>query len=283
MAIAAIARWRELHRHAAALVQHRGDDAAVDHAGRGVADEHRMIGQAAPGLAGLEAVELQADDAAVDRAALAIIRTLSSKAPGSSIVTVISKAPPGVSRPSRPAIAELAGAGCRLTWKSRLEPMTPVSRSGPPRSRRRERNSAAPRHGTARPGSACSRRCRHCLRRPRDVAVQRHVGEGRAIERDPVATDQRVVDILQHLVGGLDRLRGVQRGFEKGDQTGRAGAVGDLVRRHRQPFLHRGRAGGVVRQPVCPAVLLRQIDQDRIGIRPSPDRRRPAPGPDRSG
>jgi len=60
---------RELHRHAAALVQHRGDDAAMQDAGLGVADEDGAIGQAGPGLAGREAVELEPADMAVVGAA----------------------------------------------------------------------------------------------------------------------------------------------------------------------------------------------------------------------
>ena len=48
---------RELHGHAAALVEHRGDDAAMQHAGCGVADEDRAVRQAGPGLAGGGAVE----------------------------------------------------------------------------------------------------------------------------------------------------------------------------------------------------------------------------------
>ena len=60
---------RELDRHAAALVEHRGDDAAVKHAGPGIADEDRAVRQARPGLASGGAVELKAADLAVDRAA----------------------------------------------------------------------------------------------------------------------------------------------------------------------------------------------------------------------
>ena len=56
---------RELHGHAAALVQHRGDDAAVQHAGLGVADEDGAIGQAGPGLGRRKAVELEPADMAV--------------------------------------------------------------------------------------------------------------------------------------------------------------------------------------------------------------------------
>ena len=62
------ARGRQLHRHAAALVQHAGHHAAMHHAGGLVADEHRMIGQAAPGLPGLAAIELKPDQGAVQRA-----------------------------------------------------------------------------------------------------------------------------------------------------------------------------------------------------------------------
>ncbi len=62
---------RELHRHAAGLVQHRRHHAAVDHAGPGVADECRPVGQAGPGLAGRSAVERQPADIAIGRAAAA--------------------------------------------------------------------------------------------------------------------------------------------------------------------------------------------------------------------
>src|SRR5207245_3908262 len=60
---------RELHRHAAALVQHRGDNAAMQHAGLGIADEDGTVGQARPGLTWSEPVEPETADMAVVGAA----------------------------------------------------------------------------------------------------------------------------------------------------------------------------------------------------------------------
>ena len=56
----------ELDGHAAALVKHRGDDAAVQHAGLGVADEDRTVGQARPGLSWRGAVEPKPADISID-------------------------------------------------------------------------------------------------------------------------------------------------------------------------------------------------------------------------
>ena len=69
VAIDARAVERELDGHAAALVEHRGDDAAVQDAGLGVADEDGTVGQARPGLAGSGAVKPKSADMAIDGAA----------------------------------------------------------------------------------------------------------------------------------------------------------------------------------------------------------------------
>jgi hypothetical protein len=60
---------RELDGHAAALVEHGGDDAAVKDARLCVADEDRAVGQAGPGFAGRGAVEPKATDRSIDGAA----------------------------------------------------------------------------------------------------------------------------------------------------------------------------------------------------------------------
>ena len=60
---------RELHGHAAALVEHGGDHAAVQHARLDVADKDRLVGQAGPGLAARDAVDFQPAGAAVKRPA----------------------------------------------------------------------------------------------------------------------------------------------------------------------------------------------------------------------
>jgi hypothetical protein len=57
---------RELDGHAAALVEHGGDDPAVKHAGLRVADEDRTVRQARPGLAGGGAVEPKSADQSID-------------------------------------------------------------------------------------------------------------------------------------------------------------------------------------------------------------------------
>ena len=57
---------RELDGHAAALVEHGGDDPAVKHAGIRVADEDRTVRQARPGLAGGGAVEPKSADQSID-------------------------------------------------------------------------------------------------------------------------------------------------------------------------------------------------------------------------
>ena len=62
---------RELHRHAAGFVQHRGDDAAMQHADIRVADEDRPIGQPGPRLARRFAIEPEAADMPVIGAELA--------------------------------------------------------------------------------------------------------------------------------------------------------------------------------------------------------------------
>ena len=66
----AVAVERELHGHAAALVKHGGDHAAVDHAGLRVADEDGLVGQAGPGLAALGTIDAKSAGAAVERPAL---------------------------------------------------------------------------------------------------------------------------------------------------------------------------------------------------------------------
>jgi len=60
---------RELDGHAAALVEHGGDDPAVKHAGLRVADEDRTVRQARPGFAGGGAVEPKPADQSIDGAA----------------------------------------------------------------------------------------------------------------------------------------------------------------------------------------------------------------------
>ena len=60
---------RELDRHAAALVEHGGDHAAVDHTGLGVAGEDGLVGQAGPGLAALGTIDAEPAGAAIERPA----------------------------------------------------------------------------------------------------------------------------------------------------------------------------------------------------------------------
>jgi hypothetical protein len=59
----------ELHGHAAALVEHGGDDAAVQNARLGVADEDGTVGLARPGFSGSGAVEPKSADVSIDRTA----------------------------------------------------------------------------------------------------------------------------------------------------------------------------------------------------------------------
>jgi hypothetical protein len=56
---------RELDGHAAALVEHGGDDAAVKNAGLGIADEDGTVGQARPGFCGGGAVEPKSADVSI--------------------------------------------------------------------------------------------------------------------------------------------------------------------------------------------------------------------------
>jgi hypothetical protein len=56
----------ELDGHAAALVEHGGDHAAVNNACLRIANEDRTVRQAGPSLAGGGAVELQPADVSID-------------------------------------------------------------------------------------------------------------------------------------------------------------------------------------------------------------------------
>ena len=56
----------ELDGHAAALVEHGGDDAAVKNACLGVADEDGTVGQARPCLSGRGAIEPKPADKSID-------------------------------------------------------------------------------------------------------------------------------------------------------------------------------------------------------------------------
>ena len=58
---------RELHGHAAAFVEKRGDHAAMDHAGLDIADKDRLVGQAGPGFAGPGAIDGEPAGAAIQR------------------------------------------------------------------------------------------------------------------------------------------------------------------------------------------------------------------------
>ena len=100
-----------------------------------------------------------------------------------------------------------------------------------------------------------------------DVAVERHVGDGRPVTDQPGAARQFGVDVLEDGVGAGDDLFGVEAGAEHGDQAGRSGAEGDLAGGNRQPALDRGGAGGVLGKPVGPAELQGEIDQDGVGVR----------------
>ena len=57
---------RELDGHAAAFVEHGGDDAAVKNARLGITDEDRTVRQARPGLPGVGAVEPKSADVTID-------------------------------------------------------------------------------------------------------------------------------------------------------------------------------------------------------------------------
>jgi len=105
------------------------------------------------------------------------------------------------------------------------------------------------------------------LRRGDNVAVQRDVRDRRPARRDPVLTGERGVDERQDIVCALDDLVGVQLSAEQSDQTGGGRTIGDLASGDGQPALDLRCPFSVLGEPIGLAEFLREIDEDRVGIR----------------
>ncbi|MCY1437599.1 hypothetical protein D9M71_537670 [compost metagenome] len=67
-------------------------------------------------------------------------------------------------------------------------------------------------------------------------------------------------------MGAGNHFVGVERGAEYGHQTRGGRAKGQRAGSDRQPALHAGGGGGFLGQPGAVVVLLRQVDQDGVGV-----------------
>ncbi len=88
----------------------------------------------------------------------------------------------------------------------------------------------------------------------------------RAPANQPVAIGKMSFESLQQDMRAGDHVIRIELGTEHGDQPRRARAKREISGRNRQPALHGRGAAGILRQPVGPAELGREINQDRVGI-----------------
>ena len=81
------------------------------------------------------------------------------------------------------------------------------------------------------------------------------------------AQGQFRIDQRQNPVGAGDHLPRIEAGAEQRDEAGGAGAEGDRAGRDGEPTLHPRGSGRILGQPIAAPELLREVDEDGVGIR----------------